>query len=127
MPAARNRPHVPISTAMVMPDSGLLVEPTSPVTRELTTENRKPNTRISGAPTQPIWNTGTTATTVTSASAPNSSTGIGVSRSVRVVLPLPPPNSDFAECASADQIAGSARTSAKMPPVATAPAPMWRT
>jgi hypothetical protein len=40
---------------------------------------------------------------------------------------LPLPNSDFADCVSDDQIAGTARTSAKMPPIATAPAPMWRT
>src|SRR3989475_8375111 len=67
-PTARNTPHVAIKTPIVMPDSGDDVEPTSPVIRDDTTENRKPSTRMSAAPSKFILKSGMPAMNPTMAS-----------------------------------------------------------
>ena len=127
-PTARNTPHVAIKTPIVMPDSGDDVEPTSPVIRDDTTENRKPSTRMSTAPSKFILKSGKAVMKATIPRAPATSTGVGVSRSVRTLAACAvPPVSDRADARSDDRMTGSARMSPKMPPVATAPAPMCRT
>jgi hypothetical protein len=106
----------------------LLVDPTSPVTRELTTANRNPNAKIKTAPISGISNIGVSQIKATRPSAPASRIGSGVSRSVLATLvPAPAePKRPRAEFQSAERIAGSARMSEMIPPVANAPAPMWR-
>src|SRR6266850_7404614 len=84
-PQARNTPHVAIKTPIVMPDSGDDVEPTSPVIREETTEKRKPSTRMSTAPSKFILKSGIAVINPTIAREPTTSTGVGVSRSVRTL------------------------------------------
>ncbi len=118
-----------MSTPMVMPESGQDDEPTSPVMREETTENRKPSTRISSAPARFMWKAGTAQMTPTSSSEPAASSHTGVSRSVRSVPapPAAPPKSELADARMDETMDGSARSSAKMPPMATAPAPMCLT
>ena len=49
----RRSAQVSSRVAMVMPEMGLDDEPTSPVRREDTVTNRKPNTRISNAAKKP--------------------------------------------------------------------------
>ena len=127
-PTARKTAHVAIKTPIVIPDSGDDVEPTSPVIRDETTENRKPSTRMRTAPSKFILKSGIAVMNPTIARAPPTSTGVGVSRSVRTLAACPaPPVSDRADARIDDTITGSARINPKMPPVATAPAPMCRT
>jgi hypothetical protein len=128
-PTSRKTPQVAMRTPIVMPESGQEEEPTSPVMREDTTEKRKPRSRIRMAPITFIWNAGTATMNTTIRRAPIPSTATGVSRSVRetVAPPSPPPISPFAEAPIEDTIEGSARASAKIPPAATAPAPMCLT
>ena len=120
--------QLPITTAIVIPESGHDDEPTRPVMRADTTENRKPKTTISAAPSTFIRKTGTTVMKATIASEPPTTHVSGVSLSVRVTVapPADPPRSCFTEAVSDSQIAGAARTSPRIPPIATAPAPMYR-
>ena len=131
-PKTRKIRHVSSSVAMVMPEIGLLDEPTSPVSRDETVTNRNPNSRIITAPSMPHGvtpspNDGTNISAAASPRLPNSTTSIDRSRSVRAVSSAPAArlarrsrNPDTIEA----RISGSARNMLMMPPAATAPAPM---
>src|SRR5664280_1095016 len=105
--------QLPMTTAIVMPESGQEDEPTRPVMRADTTENRKRKT-------------GTSVRKTTIASEPKTTHVIGVSRSVlKIFAPPPPPaRSCFTDAVRDSQIDGAERTSPRTPPIATAPAPM---
>ncbi len=118
------------SVATAMPEIGFDEEPTSPVRREDTVANRKPNTRISSAPSRFMCSGVAKVMMAMIARQPIATHLKGMSRSVRrpafgvLALPLPmparPPFRPF-------QIDGSERTSEIRPPAATAPAPMYST
>ena len=111
-----------------MPEIGFDDEPTSPVRRDETVENRKPNTRISSAPSRFMCSGVASVMTAMIARQPITTHLSGMSWSVRsdlsAPLPLPmpdsPPFSPF-------QMVGSERARLIKPPAATAPAPMYST
>ena len=121
--------------ATVMPEIGFDDEPISPVSRDDTVTNRKPKKRIMSAPAnppgvnpRPSWGRAMRATIMPR--LPPRTTVIGRSRSVRGTLPVPVPS--FAPRRSrtpprtAPKMTGRACTMLKIPPAATAPAPMYR-
>ena len=54
LPSSKKIRHVSSSVAMVMPEIGFDDEPTSPVKRDDTVTNRKPNSRIISAPSRSL-------------------------------------------------------------------------
>ena len=117
--------QLPITTAIVIPESGHDDEPTRPVIRADTTENRNPKTTMSAAPRTFIRKTGTTVMKATMASEPPTTHVSGVSRSVRATAAAGgSARSCFTDAVRESQIDGAARTSPRIPPIATAPAPM---
>jgi hypothetical protein len=114
------------SVATVMPEIGFEELPTSPVSRELTVTKRNPNRTTRIAPTALMRSDGASVHATTRTSAPAHTTMDGRSRSVRSALPAGGP--DAASCdsprAAPPTMVGSDRASEKMPPAATAPAPM---
>ena len=119
------------SVAIVMPEIGLDDEPITPVIRELTVTNRNPKSTIIAPPmSRPGRSVGIScdaATASTSPSEPRTTTAMGRSRSVRG---MPPSSPDRPERRSRRlpvteaTISGSALIMLRMPPAATAPAPM---
>ncbi len=128
-PTSTNRPQVRSSVATVMPEMGLDDEPISPVMRLDTVTKKKPKSTISTAETRLIWRTGASQMATAMPREPPSTSFIERSCSVRATTtlawPLPacrlasPPR-------NAEMMVGIARPRAMKPPVATAPAPMYR-
>ena len=79
------------SVAIAMPETGLLLEPTSPTSLEETVAKKNPNTAMHTAPSSVTGMGGKSQmkTMVASTSAPM--IPIGRSRSVRRPVPFPPP------------------------------------
>src|SRR4051812_44441707 len=88
--------------AIVMPEIGFDDEPITPVIRELTVTNRKPNrTTITPPITRPTVSVGIrldAATAATRPTLPRSTSGIGMSRSVLGVSYPSTPSSPAAPC-----------------------------
>ena len=117
---------VPIRAAMVIPEIGFALTPISPVMRDETTTKKKPKTMIRIAPRRLTASCGSRVSTSASARAPTGVTQIGRSTSVRRREPTSPrlPRRSWKPERKAATMVGSDRTSAMMPAVATAPAPM---
>ena len=117
-----------ISEAIVIPEMGLAELPIWPQIRDDTVVKKNPKAMISTAPSRftPIW--GRNATTTASPSEPNTVSVIGRSSSVRSRWLTAWPRRLSLRSAKLAwnelTMVGSARTSAMIPAVATAPAPM---
>ena len=125
-PIRRKIVAVPISAAMVMPEIGLALTPISPVMREETTTKKNPKITISTAPSRLTASCGSKVRISASTTAPTGVTQMGRSTSVRTRAAASPTlrrRSSKPERNAATMV-GSARTSAMIPAVATAPAPM---
>ena len=114
------------SVAIVIPDTGLLEEPIRPTIREDTVAKKNPNTTMINAPIRFTGNVGISqiSTAITSATAIR--TGIGRSCSVR--SPLCAAFLFFIlsiACLNVLMIRGRLLIRLMIPPVATAPAPMY--
>ena len=117
------------NVATVIPEIGFEEEPISPVSRDETVTKIKPNTTISSAPNKFMCSEGASVTAAIRTTMPMPTNFIDRSRSVRgtnsaaapATRPIPmsrkPP---LSPC----QIVGSDWIKLKIPPAATAPAPM---
>ena len=130
------------SVAIVMPEIGFDDEPITPVIRELTVTKRNPkNTTMMPPMTRPVVSVGIksdAATAATRPRLPSRTSGMGISRSVRSrCVSVPPSPSSAPRSLPAPKalklprieakISGRALSMLRMPPAATAPAPMYRT
>ena len=123
MPIALRSIEAARSVAIVIPETGLLLLPTSPTIRDETAAKKKPNTTVISAPTNVTEITGishsASVRTATAAITKRRSS----SRSVRFVLfPLRPTPESAAR--NVPKISGSERIRLISPPAASAPAPM---
>src|SRR6185503_17273241 len=120
------------SVATVMPEMGLDDDPISPVNRDETVTKRNPNSTISTAPRMFMCSIGASQMASTMPRLPNRTNFTDRSRSVRGTaataaapalsrLELRSRNPDLTDA----MMSGMARNMAMMPPVATAPAPMY--
>ncbi len=119
------------SVAIVIPEIGLDDEPITPVIRELTVTNRNPNRTIIAPPiSRPVKSVGIrwdAAIASTSPSEPKMTTAMGRSRSVRATplsSPRLPDRRSRRLPVTEATIRGRALSMLRMPPAATAPAPM---
>ncbi len=117
--------------ATVIPEMGLEVDPISPVRREETVTNRKPNRTIITAPMKFMCRVRAAMMAISSTMTPPTTKLVGRSRSVRSFSPASPFFAAACEARRSDrppasprQIIGSDCTRLISPPVATAPAPM---
>ncbi|KFC72789.1 hypothetical protein FG94_01745 [Massilia sp. LC238] len=115
-----------------MPEIGFEDEPTSPVRREDTVANRKPNTRIRSAPSRFMCSGVATVMMAMIARQPIRTHLSGMSCSVRSALSAAAPAARLLLMLDKPpvrpfQMAGIERTRAIRPPAATAPAPMYST
>jgi hypothetical protein len=131
-PMARNKRHVNSSVATVMPEMGFDDDPISPVKREETVTNKNPKSTTSMAPSRltplkGVPNGKATQIAATNASVPMPTTRMGRSRSVRRATGAArtDPRRSRNPAASEATISGTARHKLMMPPVATAPAPIY--
>jgi len=136
-PTARKIRQVAIRVAIVIPEIGFEDEPISPTSRDETVTKRKPKItiRIAAATLATKWpgfmkNWRMTQRKATIASDPPATIVIGMSRSVRcraTAVAEEPPRISWNDERSESTITGIARMTFRMPPIATAPAPMYRT
>ena len=127
-PSSRKMSEIAINEAMVIPEIGFAELPICPQMREETVVKKKPNTMMSSPPSRLTPMDGRNASTRASSSEPNTVTVIGRSSSVRSFATTAWPTRLAFRSANpalkALAIVGSDRTSAMIPAVATAPAPM---
>ena len=108
-----------------MPEIGLDELPICPLMRLDTVTNRNAKNSASTAPTTLMWICGSKTIASPQASAPTTTTIIGMSRSVRRALSAAPePLKSRSPATSACQIVGSVRARLMRPAAVTAPAPM---
>ncbi len=132
LPMSRKIRQVKSSVATVMPEIGLEDEPISPVSREDTVTNRKPNTMMSSAPRKFMCSAGVAMMPTMRTIMPMPTKLMGRSRSVRGtkaavsarVASARPERKSRRPALRPCQIVGSERTRLMRPPAATAPAPM---
>src|SRR5262249_21347205 len=128
-PSATNSRHVRIRVAMVMPEIGFDEVPIRPVMRDDTVAKKNPKTRISiAATTLPyVGRPGTTVRNTARNREPPSTTLIGMSSSVRSLVPPSGPDLKSRKLSRADDtMVGMVRPSVMRPDASTAPAPMYR-
>jgi hypothetical protein len=115
-----------ISVAIVIPEIGFDEEPMSPVMRDDTVAKKKPNStmRIDTTMLPCVGRPGITMRKSASAAVPASTTTIGMSRSVRMALVVPPAPKPFSPSRADEMIVGRVRASVISPAASTAPAPM---
>jgi hypothetical protein len=121
--------HVPINVAIVIPDMGLLLFPTSPTIRLETVTKKNPKTTTS----TPMRNfcknpspgtTGSTVTNATSTRLPTITTLKERSRSVRAIVDIPFSFNEAKLSLNELAIVGNVFKRVINPPAATAPAPI---
>ena len=113
--------------AMAMPDTGLLEEPMRPTIREDTVAKKKPKTTTMTAPSRFTGNAGSSQMATAMTTMAMSSTGMGISCSVRRVEALPALFMPFMACLKVRTIRGKLLMRLMMAPVARAPAPVYLT
>ena len=113
--------------AMAMPDTGLLEEPMRPTIREDTVAKKKPKTTTIKAPSRFTGNAGSSQMATAMTTIATISTGMGMSCSVRREEALPALFMPFMAWRKVRTIRGKLLMRLMMPPVATAPAPMYLT
>ena len=127
--------HTPMRVAMAMPLIGFDELPSSPVIRDDTTLKKNPNMRMARAERKPTPRPGTTRIwgrklmTRIRSNDPPRTTVIGMSRSVRgrlVASPRAVALRSRNDALKDSTMVGRAFSRLMMPPVATAPAPMYR-
>ncbi len=121
--------HVPISVAIVMPDIGLLLDPTRPTMRLATVTKKNPKI-ITNTPIKSRWKTpspgmfGRTAVSAINIRLPIITTLKERSCSVRATLAVPFSFSDETLSRNELMIVGIVFINVMNPPAATAPAPI---
>lgn len=126
IPEALRIPVEISSVAIIIPDIGLLEEPTIPTIRLETVAKKKPKTTIKSPPTKFTGMEGRIHMIKAMTRLPARTTCIGKSLSVlRVVFPVLPFPSPFIALENVFIIIGRDLTRLIIPPAATAPAPMY--
>ena len=112
-----------------MPEMGLEEEPISPVSREETVTNRKPNTTIRAAPRRFMCKVRAARMASINATMPPPTNFIDRSLSVRAMAarPVAARRKSVTPARMPRTILGSERPRLMMPPAATAPAPIYST
>ena len=110
--------------AIAIPETGLLLLPTSPTIREETVAKKNPNTTISSAPIKETGIAGRSQIAKISAREPPRTMRISRSCSVRRLPALVPPFNPFNESLNVVRISGRDLIKLIIPPAATAPAPI---
>ena len=113
--------------AMAIPDTGLLEEPIRPTIREDTVAKKKPKTTTITAPSRFTGKAGSSQMATAMTTMATSSTGMGISCSVRSAEALPALFMPCMACLKVRTIRGKLLIRLMIPPVATAPAPMYLT
>ena len=114
---------VAIKVAIAIPDTGLLLLPTRPTIREETDAKKKPNTTTINAPERLIGISGRSHITTATAITPINTVFVEIFTSVLLPLSAFLPN-PFIAFTKVLIITGRDFTRLKIPPAATAPAPM---
>ena len=113
---------------MVMPEMGLDELPMMPTMRLATVTKKKPKTTMRPEIRIDSGNLpgrfGRTASSTSSTTMPRMTSGRGMSFSVRLVVPLPPPRRSRIESPKLWMMVGRVFSSVITPAQATAPAPM---
>ena len=112
------------SVAMAIPETGLLLLPTSPTIREDTVAKKNPNRMTRTAPSRLTGTTGNSHMNRIIAKIAEKMNFMLSSREVRSVLVFLEEESPLMESRKVDRISGRDLIRLMIPPAATAPAPM---